>query len=102
MFSVTSLCFHISYSERQTADKTLTVVDRPPQSPDLNVIEAAWDHLGRERDKGQPESKGELWEVLKEAWYNIPEDHERKLQGSLPKRVQGVEREVILNTDFCL
>ena len=37
-----------------------------------NIIEAGWDHLDRERNKGQPESK-ELWEVLKEVWYNIPE-----------------------------
>lgn len=29
-----------SYLERKTADKTLTVMDRPPQSPDLKIIEA--------------------------------------------------------------
>ena len=34
------------------------------ESPDLNIIEAAWDHLDRE-------SK----ELLKEASYNIPEDY---------------------------
>ena len=47
------------------ADKTLTVMDWPPQSPDLNIIEAVWDHLDREINKGQ--SKDKLWEVLKEA-----------------------------------
>jgi len=31
-----------------------------PQSPDLNIIEAVWDHLDRERNKRQPTSKGEL------------------------------------------
>ena len=62
-----------SYLERKTADKTLTVMDWPPQSPDLNIIEAAWDQLDREINKRQPESK--LWEVLKEAWCNIPEDY---------------------------
>ena len=39
----------------------------PPQSPDLNIIEAVWDHLDRERNKGQPQPKEELKEVLKEA-----------------------------------
>ena len=55
-----------SYLKRKTVDKTLTVMDWPPQSPDLNITEAVWDHLDRERNKGQPKSK-ECWEVLKEA-----------------------------------
>ena len=46
----------------------------PPQSPDLNMIEAAWDHLDREQNKRQPTSKEELWDVLKEAWRTIPEE----------------------------
>jgi len=32
----------------------------PPQSPDLNIVEAVWDHLVRERNKRQPTSKEEL------------------------------------------
>ena len=60
-----------SYLERKTADKTLTVMDWPPQSPDLNIIKAVWDHLDRERNKGQPKSIEEL--VLKEAEGNIPD-----------------------------
>ena len=41
-------------------------MDWHPQRPDLNIIEAVWDHLDRERNKGTPKSKEELWEVLKE------------------------------------
>ena len=91
-----------SYLERKTADKTQTVMDWPPQSAALNITEAIWDHLDRERNKGQPNSKDELLEVLKEGLYNIPEDYERKLQDSLPKRAQDLQRAVTLNTDFCL
>ena len=47
----------------------------PPQSPDLNIIEAVWDQLNRERNKKQPTSKEELWDVLQEAWRTIPEDY---------------------------
>lgn len=46
----------------------------------MNLIEAVWDHLDREINKRQLKSKEELWEVLKEARYNIPEDYFRKLQ----------------------
>ena len=49
-----------SYLERKIADW-------PPQSSDLNILEAVWDHMDRERNKGQAKSKEELWEVLTEA-----------------------------------
>ena len=52
----------------------------PPQSPDLNITEAVWDHVGRERNKRQPTSKEELWDALQEAWRTIPEDYLNKLQ----------------------
>ena len=42
-----------SYLVRKTADKTLTIMDWPPQSPDLNIIGAGWDHLDRERNERQ-------------------------------------------------
>ena len=48
------------------------------QSPDLNITEAVWDHLDRERNKRQPTSK-ELWNVLQEAWRTIPGDYLKKL-----------------------
>jgi len=44
----------------------------PPQSLDLNIIEAVWDHVVGERNKRQPISKEELWDVLQEAWRTIP------------------------------
>ena len=85
-----------SYLKCKTVDKILIAMDWPPRSPDLNIIEAVWDHLDREINKGQPKSKEKFWEK-KEAWYNITEDYQ-----SLQKRVQDVQREITLNTDFCL
>ena len=43
----------------------LTVMDRPPLSSELNIIEAVWDHLDRERNKTN--SREELLEVLNES-----------------------------------
>ena len=53
----------------------------PPQSLDLKITEALWDHLDRERNKRQPTSKEELWDVLQEAWRTIPEDKKAHLRG---------------------
>ena len=50
----------------------------PPQSPDLNIIEAVWDHLDRERNNRQPTSKEELWDVVQEAWRTVPEDYDKE------------------------
>ena len=71
-----------SYLERKTTDRPLTVMDWPPQSPYLNIIEAVRDHLDRERHKRQPKSATELWELLKEAWYNIPDCFLKKFSTS--------------------
>ena len=60
----------------------------PHQSQDLNIIEAVWDYLDRERNKSQPTSKEELQDVLQEACRRIPEDY-LKLKESLSKWVQG-------------
>jgi len=49
-----------------------------PQSLNLNIIEAVWDHLDREQNKRQPTSKEELWEVLQGAWRTISEDDLKK------------------------
>ena len=38
-----------SYLERKTADKTLTVVDWPPQSPDLNIIDGSMGSPGQRK-----------------------------------------------------
>ena len=42
------------------ADRRQTVMDWPPQTLDLNIIEAEWDHLDKERNKREPKSKEKL------------------------------------------
>jgi len=48
-----------------SADMSHRMMD-PPQSLDLNIMEAAMDHLDREQSKRQPTSKEELLDVLQE------------------------------------
>jgi len=50
----------------------------PTQSPDLNIIEAVWDH----QNQRQPTSKEENWRTT-------PEDYLKKLQDSLSKTAQA-------------
>lgn len=47
---------------------TMSVMDWPPQSPNINIIEAAWEHLAREQIKSQPTFEEDLWNVLQEGW----------------------------------
>jgi len=55
----------------------------PPQSPDLNITEAVWDHLDKERSKRQPTSKEELRNVFQEACRSIADDYFKKWQKKL-------------------
>ena len=74
-FSLTMIPSTLLMPVKSYLDGKTAVKKAPDQSPDLNIIEAVWDHLNREINKGQPKSKEELWEVLKDTYYNIPEDY---------------------------
>lgn len=63
----------------------------PPQSPDLNIIEAAWDLLDRKiREKGRPKSSNNMWFLLNEAWSSITTQDIDKLLQSMKKRCEAV------------
>jgi hypothetical protein len=73
-------------------DHNVTVLDWPPQSPDLNPIEHLWHilkmHLASyERD---PKSIQELWERVEVEWEKIPKEECVKLIQSMPRRVAAV------------
>ena len=72
----------------------------PPQNPDLNIIQAVWDHLERGPNKRQPTSKEELWDVLQEAWRTIP-DLSRVFPATWPMTAgMGSRKMLITDIDF--
>ena len=68
------------------------VLDWPPNSPDLNIIENVWDHLDRKirARKPLPHSQEDLWVALQEEWYSIDQAFIDKLYDSIPDRVHAV------------
>ena len=67
-------------------------LDWPANSPDMNIIEHAWDHLDRRvRSRSPlPKNLGELWEALVEEWGMMEDDYIGKLYESMPRRVQAL------------
>src|SRR5215469_7770260 len=51
-------------------DHQITLLDWPPQSPDLNPIEHLWYHIKKELGKYPTQAKGvwEMWERAAEVW----------------------------------
>ena len=53
---------------RKEEQGALQLMEWPPQSPDLNIIEQVWDYLDKEKVQKQPKSVEEFWKVFKNAW----------------------------------
>jgi transposase len=70
----------------------LTVLEWPPQSPDLNPIEHLWDVLKRKLNAHpeQPKSMHELWERIESDWESITKDECMHLIESMPERIEAV------------
>jgi transposase len=84
---------HTSRTAREWMENQgITLLDWPPQSPDLNPIEHAWGHIKRELVKYPTPAKGvwELWERAAEVWTKIDPEVCQGLIESMPRRVQAV------------
>ena len=73
-------------------DHDISVLDWPPQSPDVNPIEHLWHHTKKELNKYPTPPKGvwEIWERVAEVWNNIPPEVCQNLIESMPRRVAAV------------
>ena len=79
-----------SYLEWKEQSGNIQVIKWLPQSPDLNIIASLWDYLDKRKVEKQTKLKEHQWQVLQDAWNNIPMDYINKLQLSIPKRMNAV------------
>uniref|UniRef100_A0A9J7X9A1 Transposase n=1 Tax=Cyprinus carpio carpio TaxID=630221 RepID=A0A9J7X9A1_CYPCA len=71
-------------------NNSVTVLERPGQSPDLNPIEHLWRDLKMAVHQRLPSNLTELERICKEEWQRIPKSRCEKLVASFPKRLMAV------------
>lgn len=71
-------------------ENDVNVMDHPPQSPDLNVIEHLWDEIGRKLLEKNIRSKADLRSEITTMWESISPDVTKKLVESMPRRLKEV------------
>lgn len=79
-----------TYLNEKQEDGTLTIMDWPPQSPDLNPIELLWDELDRLIRKKCPSSQEQLWRILEYEWNSLESYKLLNLINRMPRIVKAV------------
>ena len=70
--------------------KKVNVLEWPSQSPDLNPIEHLWEYIDRQLVGRKSTNKDNIFGLIKECWYNIPQDVLINLVDSMPRRCDAV------------
>ncbi len=71
-------------------DHSVTVLDWPANSPDLNPIENIWGIVKRKMRDTRPNNADDLNATVKETWASIPPQQCHKLITSMPRRIEAV------------
>ena len=74
------------------AQEQVEVMDWPPMSPDMNVIEHVWDYLGLQirRMDNPPTTVPELRLALQRAWDGMPQGVVSHLVNGMSRRVRAL------------
>ena len=70
----------------------VNVVDFPPKSPDLNIIENIWDELNRrvKRTGAIPTTLNQLRAKIRYEWNNLPQNYVQRYVTSMRRRCLAV------------
>ena len=83
-------CHRATLVTQWLEENNITVLDWPPQSPDLNPIEHLWEVIETKLKTRLTTTKDQLWESLQEAWSDIPPGVLLNLVESMPSRLRAV------------
>jgi len=72
------------------ASKKIEVLDWPPQSPDMNVIEHLWSIIKPKIAKRHPANLKELDDAIKVEWEQLDPSFTMSLVESMPRRVMAL------------
>ena len=80
------------FVQRWLGRQDFSVLDWPPQSPDLNPIEHLWNEVDRRLRLSAtlPTCKDDLWERIQVVWQNIEVEYVQKLIRTMPTRVDDL------------
>lgn len=68
----------------------ISVLDWPPQSPDLNPIENLWYDIEKRVRSTNCNNVNNLWATIQTVWYNTPKERCQKLVASMQRRCEAV------------
>jgi len=85
-------CHKSQYTMEFFKESKVTLLDWPPQSPDLNPIEHVWSYMKLKLTEKEVKNKKQLITEIFNIWHAIPNDFIRNLYDSMPNRVEAVIR----------
>ena len=84
----------VAFTQGWLCNHKICVLPWAPSSPDMNIIEHAWDYVDR-RIHAQvplPSNTKQLWDALTEEWGKLDKYFVRRLYCSIPSRVQALKK----------